>query len=114
MTMLNYKIEDDHFIVTINNRTKYFFLGNMDGVTAEVIDTQILPRGHIILKIVFPEIGLVTFPIYYRTLAQSSVAKYRANEVIEKLLQHIKSREIRTALNSVKVLENALLAQLKK
>lgn len=112
MPSLNHKIEDNHFIVTLDNRTRYFYLGNMDGVTGEVIDHGIRPKGHIDLKIVFPEVGPVTFPIYYRTMAQASVARYRAEEIINKLRQHIKGREVKTALNTVKVMEAALLAQL--
>lgn len=113
MPSLNHKIENDYFIVTLNNRVRYFYLGDMNGVTAEVIDHGTLPKGHIDLKIVFPEVGPVTFPIYYRTMAQSSVAKYRAEEIIKKLRQHIEQREIRATLDTVKVMEAALLAQLK-
>ncbi len=95
MPALNYKIEDDHFIVTSdnNNSTKYFYIGSMDGVTAEVVTQSTYPKGHIDLKINFPHVGTTTFPINYRTFAQSSVAKYRAEEVIKDLQTQIKNRK---------------------
>ena len=114
MPSLNYKIEDNHFIVKMKTSTRYYYIGDMDGVTAEVIEYGTYPKGHVDLKIIFPDVGPVTFPIYYRTIAQFSVAKYRANEVIEELRNHIKGREVKAALDTVKVIESALLAQLKK
>ena len=92
MSTLNYKIENNHFIVTLGEKTNYYYIGSMKGINAEVVNHK---KGRLDLTILFPEIGGVTFSIPYQTKEQNIIAQREAEKIVMALIEHSKQKKSR-------------------